>query len=217
MIRSFLLLFTLCLLAFHAAGQSTRPFLEMGKRGRKYHSPITPIQLDSSIKKIYSIHFRADSMAKWQPLGLYARPLRPYMDYDPSMKKRFLKFQNTKFVAVQMVIGAPIMYSCAALSFLGYVLSGLGEIPPSATSTTMYDRDKTLGYVALGSFIAGTGFAIIAVKLRKKANRQLIRIINRYNDPLLSMTPPLQKNWSLRLGLSTGGNSIGVGLRLCPH
>ena len=187
----------------------------MGRRGRHYHAPITPIQLDSSVKKISSIYFRADSTAEWQPLGLYARPLRPYMNYDPSLKKRFLKFQNTKFAAVQLGIGAPILYSCAAFAGLGYLLSGSGEIHPSAPATTRYGPDKNLGYWALGSFIAATGFAITAVALRKKANLQLIRIFNQYNDPLLSVAPPPKNEWSLSLGLST--HSIGVGLLLHPH
>lgn len=41
--------FILCFWVVQVAGQSGRPFLEIGKRGRDHNAPIAPIKFDTGL------------------------------------------------------------------------------------------------------------------------------------------------------------------------
>lgn len=66
--------------------------------------------------------------------------------------------------------------------------------------------------------ITSVGCIASGVNLKKGARLQLVKLIRRYNDSSLSMTPvPLHNGWSFSIGFSGTGNNVGLGLRLRPN
>lgn len=205
-------LFTLCILAFQGLCQSGRPLIEIGKRER--HHKVRPFQLDSSTNRLHAIYFRTDSTMKWKKLSKSARLLKPYMEINLALEKRFNQYQNTKSGATLLAIGAPTLYFGTVISLGLHALINSYEIRPNAP---VPPRNNTMAYMAVGIFAAGVGCTIGTFALHKKARRQLVNLIIDYNDHRLSVAPASEKHWSLSLGLSSTGNSVGLGLRLRPN
>lgn len=213
MIRSIFTCFCVCFLAAQVVSQSFHPALQIGKKGRSYHAPITPVQLDYSTR--WPIYFRRDTTMPWEPVGNNAYYLRPLFYNDPLLAEDFRKFQKTRRRPGICVAVASVSYVTFTISGLAAILSNLGEYPGGLSERK---RTNPAALVAMGSCVASIGFGLTAVNLRKGARKQLVDLIHRYNDSSLSMAPvPPQKGWSLGVGFSGTGNSVGLGLHLRPN
>lgn len=213
MIRLMLTCCVVCFLAAHVVCQSIHPVLQIGKRGRNYDSPITRIQLDNSTRG--SIYFRRDSTMPWEPVGGNAYFLRPVFYNHPLLAEDFHRFQKTRKKAALCTTVAAVSYVTFTISGLAAILSNLGEHPGGLTKAEPYNPAV---HIAIGSFFVSIGCTVAAVNLKKSARLQLVNLINRYNESSLSLAPvPADKGWSLSIGYSDAGNSIGVGLRLRPN
>lgn len=203
----------LCLLlcTTYLSGQSSRPFLEIGKRDIGARVRIHPIHPDSSTSGV--LYFRTDSTMKWARLGGGASQLTPLFLTDPLLAKDFKKFEKTRVAGGICAVGGVLTTLTTTIGGLAYALSNLGEIRPG-------DKPKDnsgIKYFFIGSSVSMVGLIASTVYLRKRSRLQLVNLINRYNDHRLSAIPfPADKGWSLSIGLSCTENSVGVGLRLRP-
>ncbi|HOY06125.1 MAG TPA: hypothetical protein PLO67_12030 [Saprospiraceae bacterium] len=151
---------------------------------------------------------------KWQPLGGGASKLTDLYISDLSLTEDFWRFKKNRTRVGACVTGGVLSVITCSIAGIGYALSRLEEYPGGIKP----EHNNSAQYVMLGSMVSTIGFSIAAGYFRKKSRFQLVNLINRYNDHRLSAVPfPSENGWSLHIGFSSTGNSVGVGLHLRPN